>query len=93
MISEKDIKELQSDIAHARQHRKRASPVTGSPEEPADSAVHDGAPLEIPDEVSQAAKGIEDLLEQLDSDIARHPRLAVLAALAAGIVIGSLLSR
>ncbi len=35
----------------------------------------------------------EDALANLDEDISRHPRLAVLGALAVGLIIGSLLSR
>jgi hypothetical protein len=82
---------LRAEIEAARRSR---APQAAEPAPPADPLDLGQVGLEdVAAEVRRLAEGAEEALKGVDDEIARHPRVAVLAALAIGLVVGSLLSR
>jgi hypothetical protein len=101
-----EIQKLRAEIETARGEvaRKRRKPPApkqaAAPETPApdSGASESGASAAFPPglegvDLQAMLTKAEDALANLDEDISRHPRLAVLGALAVGLIIGSLLSR
>ena len=96
MAGKTEIQKLRAEIETARGEvaRKRRNPPAPKQAAAPDSGASETIPpgLEGVDLEAMLTKA-EDALANLDEDISRHPRLAVLGALAVGLIIGSLLSR
>jgi hypothetical protein len=87
MSESHDIQSLRAEIEAALRERQRARREAEGESGPQAIAALEGLDLHV------LLGRAETLLDGLDEDIARHPRLAVLAALALGVALGSLLSR
>jgi hypothetical protein len=93
MADPSEIRALAAEIEAARRAAAGPAPPEPQAEAPKPETGGEPVPPDVAAEIRQLAGRIEDVLETLDGDIARHPRLAVLAALAAGLVLGAVISR